>query len=121
MKILIVEDNELDLKLFRKVLHHRGFKTIGARNGAEGIVIAAEEQPALILMDMHMPGIDGMEAKDILKKDPLTKNIPLIAISYNRIEAPHKIGFDKCITKPVDLKEFLRVIDETIGGGTAAL
>lgn len=119
MKILIVEDNELDLKLFTKVLHHRGYKTIGSRNGAEGIVIAAEEQPALILMDMHMPEIDGMEAKNILKKDPLTKNIPLIAISYNHIEAPHKIGFDKCITKPVDLKEFLRVIDETIGGGAA--
>ena len=89
--ILIVEDNEKNRKLIRDVLQVKGYQTLETETAEEGHNLAVENHPALILMDIQLPGIDGMTALKQLRADPLTRTIPVIAItasamSYNRQE-----------------------------------
>ncbi len=79
--ILIVEDNEKNRKLVRDVLQVKGYKTIETETGEEGIRMAQEFQPALILMDIQLPGIDGITALKRLRAEPETKGIPVIAVT----------------------------------------
>ena len=117
--ILIIEDNEKNRKLVRDVLNVKGYKTIESETAEEGLKLAIEKSPSLILMDIQLPGMDGITALKHLKTDPETKSIPVIAITasamnYNRI-AMLAEGFDGYQTKPISVKDFLgevrRVLD----------
>ena len=112
--ILIVEDNEKNRKLIRDVLQVKGYQTIETETAEEGHNLAVENHPALILMDIQLPGIDGMTALKQLRADPLTKTIPVIAItasamSYNR-QAMLAEGFDGYQSKPISVKDFLEEV-----------
>ena len=126
--ILIVEDNEKNRKLLRDVLRFKGYQTVETETAEEGIRLAQESQPALILMDIQLPGIDGITALKQLRADPRTKKIPVIAVTasamtHNR-ETMLAEGFDGYQTKPISLKEFLeevrKVLDLHQGTGEAS-
>lgn len=117
--ILIVEDNEKNRKLVRDVLQVKGYKTIESETAEEGLKLASENSPALILMDIQLPGIDGITALKRLRADPKTKGISVIAITasamtHNR-QSMLAEGFDGYQTKPISVKDFLdevrRVLD----------
>lgn len=109
--ILIIEDDPKNLTLFRDLLQRFGYMTIEATNGREGIKLARTNKPDLVLMDIQLPVMDGIEATRILKSDPETKNIPILALtSYAMKGDKEKIlqaGCDAYLAKPVDVQEFL--------------
>ena len=116
--ILIVEDNEKNRKLARDVLQVKGYKTIESETAEEGLKLAVEKSPALILMDIQLPGMDGITAMKRLKADPKTKNIPVIAITasamtYNR-QTMTAQGFDGYQTKPINLKDFFNEVERVL-------
>ena len=117
--ILIIEDNEKNRKLVRDVLNVKGFQTIESETAEEGLKLAIEKSPKLILMDIQLPGMDGITALKKLRAEPTTKNIPAIAITasamtYNRLTMMAE-GFDGFQSKPITVKDFLeevrRVLD----------
>jgi CheY-like chemotaxis protein len=116
--VLIIEDNDKNRKLARDVLQLKGYKTIDADNAEDGLRLARERQPALILMDLHLPGIDGIEALGRLRGDPGTKLIPVIAVTASAMtEDNRKIvaaGFDGLQTKPIHVKDFVQAVGDTI-------
>ena len=118
MKILIVEDNEDNLKLFNIIVESGGHAAILARDGEEAVETAKKEIPDIILMDIQMPKMNGLEAAKILKSDQSTAKIPIIALTaYAMIEEREKLGgewFDGYISKPAGVKDILKVIDETV-------
>ena len=118
MKILIVEDNEDNLKLFNIIVESGGHAAILARDGEEAVETAKKEIPDIILMDIQMPKMNGLEAAKILKSDQSTAKIPIIALTaYAMIEEKEKLGkewFDGYIAKPVGVKDILKVIDEIL-------
>src|SRR4030043_1526773 len=115
-KILIIEDDEENLKLFSTILRHNGHVTLEAKNGMDGIRLAMVENPNLILVDIHIPVMNGFEVLKIIKSEPSTKHIPLIAISAYAMrldsKVPHELCFDDCVVKPIILKEFIRLIEK---------
>lgn len=114
--ILIVEDDPKSRKLFRDLLQVSGYKTIEAVDGKEGVKLAKEGKPDLILMDIQMPVMDGIEAIKILKSDDGTRDIPIIAITSYAMKGDQRrireAGCDGYITKPVDTREFLKKVSE---------
>jgi two-component system, cell cycle response regulator DivK len=116
--ILIVEDNEKNLKLVRDVLRHTGYQTIEAGTGEDGVRLAKERGPALILMDIQLPGIDGIPALGQLRADPATRAIPVIAVTASAMTQDRKkimaAGFDGYQTKPIRVREFMDVVRETL-------
>ena len=117
--ILIVEDNEKNLKLVRDVLQVKGFATIEAGTGEEGVRLARERMPALILMDIQLPGISGIEALKILRADPKTAAIPIVAVTASVMQQDRKLiteaGFDGYVSKPINIKEFLDAVRAALG------
>ena len=117
--ILIVEDNEKNLKLVRDVLQVKGYETIEATTGEDGIKLAGDHKPDLVLMDIHLPGINGIEALRALRADPSTASIPVIAVTASVMQQDRKMitdaGFDGYVGKPINLKEFLDAVSKTIG------
>ena len=117
--ILIIEDNEKNLKLLRDVLQVKGYHTLEARTGTEGLRLARAELPALVLMDIQLPDISGITALRQLRADPLTRAIPVVAVSASAMqEEQEKItasGFDGYIMKPIDLKSFLEQVQRYAG------
>ena len=116
--ILIVEDNEKNRKLMREVLRVKGYQTLETETAEEGIRVAQESQPALILMDLQLPGMDGIAALAALRADPRTQDIPVIAVtasamSYHRPKV-QAAGFDGYQAKPINVKEFLQVVREVL-------
>jgi two-component system cell cycle response regulator DivK len=112
--ILIVEDNPKNLKLVRDTLQVKGYQTLEAGTGEEGVRLARERQPALVLMDIKLPGISGIEALDQLRADPTTRAIPVIAVTASimandrtRVMAA---GFDGFQGKPISVKELLATV-----------
>jgi CheY-like chemotaxis protein len=114
VKILNVEDNEDNLYMLSNRLTRRGYEVVSARNGEQGIAMAASEAPALILMDLSLPVIDGWEATRRLKAEALTRNIPVIALSAHAMagdrEKAMAAGCDDYDTKPVELPRLLEKI-----------
>jgi CheY-like chemotaxis protein len=112
--ILIVEDEPLNMKLFRDLLQVNGYATFEAKDGKQGVEIAVEKQPDLILMDIHMPVMDGLEATRILKSDPATAGIPIIALTSGAMasdrEKAVRAGCDAFMSKPVDIHDFLEMV-----------
>lgn len=108
-KILIVEDNENNRSLFRDILTFHGYRVAVAADGQEGVILARELMPDLILMDIQMPGMDGMTAGGILKADPVTRGLKIIALtSFAMRGDPEKFlaaGFDGYLSKPIRTRE----------------
>jgi len=118
--ILIIEDNEKNRKLARDVLQVKGYQTIESESAEEGLQLAKSRGPALILMDIQLPGMDGITAMKQLKSDPTTKNIPVIAITASAMTHNRQTmlaeGFDGYQTKPISLKEFLAEVERVLRG-----
>lgn len=116
--ILIVEDDERNLKLFRDLLQVSGYTTLEATDGKQGVELAREKKPDLILMDIQMPVMDGLEATKLLKNNDVTKDIPIVALTAYAMqgdeEKMREAGFDGYISKPIDVKGFLKKISEVI-------
>ena len=112
--ILIVEDNDKNLKLARDILQARGYETAEAGNGEDGVRIAGEIMPDAILMDIHLPGISGVEALRLLRANPATTGIPVIAVTASVMEQDRTrimaAGFDAYIAKPISLKQFFETV-----------
>jgi CheY-like chemotaxis protein len=116
--ILIIEDNEKNRKLVRDVLQVKGYKTMECETAEQGIELAKSQLPALILMDIQLPGMDGITAMKQLKAESQTKTVPVIAITasamtHNRTTMLAE-GFDGYQTKPISLKVFLAEIERVL-------
>jgi len=116
--ILIVEDNEKNMKLVRDVLQVKGYQTLEAATAEDGIALAQAHSPDLVLMDIQLPGMNGIEALGVLRADPATAHIPVIAVTASVMQQDRKLiteaGFDAYIGKPINLKEFLQAVREMI-------
>ncbi len=116
--ILIVEDNEKNRKLVRDVLQVKGYITIETETAEEGIHLAQESQPALILMDIQLPGMDGITALKHLRADPKTRDIPVIAVTASAMmhkrEAMLAEGFAGYQNKPISIKDFLEEVGKVL-------
>ena len=112
--ILIVEDNEKNMKLVRDVLRVKGYDTIEAGTAQEGIRLATLRHPDLVLMDIQLPGMNGIEARGVLRAEPATAAIPVIAVTASVMQRDRKqiteAGFDDYVGKPIHLKEFLDTV-----------
>jgi CheY-like chemotaxis protein len=115
----VVEDNEKSMKLFRDVLQATGYSTLEATNGEDAVEIAVTHTPALVLMDVQLPGIDGVETLARLRRDERTASIPVLALTAQAMHDDRerflKAGFDGYISKPVDVVELLRTVEEYCG------
>jgi two-component system, cell cycle response regulator DivK len=116
--ILIIEDNEKNRKLVRDLLQVKGHKTIESETAEEGLKLALEKSPALVLMDIQLPGMDGITALKQLRANPQTKNIPVIAITASAMNYTRKTmlaeGFDGYQSKPISVKDFLGEIERVL-------
>ena len=116
--ILIVEDNDKNLKLVRDVLQVKGYTTLEAGTAEDGIKLAREHKPDLILMDIHLPGMNGIDALRVLRADPATASIPTIAVTASVMQQDRKLitdaGFDGYVGKPINLKEFLDAVRDVL-------
>jgi two-component system cell cycle response regulator DivK len=123
--ILIVEDNDKNMKLARDILQVKGYRTIEAESAEAGLPLAAAQKPDLVLMDIQLPGINGIEALKRLRASPETSRIPVLAFTASVMPQDRKeimsAGFDGFVSKPINLKEFIASIASMFGkpGGAA--
>ena len=122
--ILIVEDNEKNMKLVRDILRHNGHETIEAPTGGEGVRLASEKKPDLILMDIQLPDIDGIEALRRIRQDATLDAVAVIAVSASVMpDDQQKIvtsGFDAFVTKPIAVKPFVATVQRFLAEGRAS-
>jgi len=123
-KILLIEDNELNRDMLSRRLRKRGYEVVTAVDGETGIVMAQAEAPALILMDVTLPGIDGLEATRRLKAAPQTRHIPIVALTAHTMASDRDsalaVGCDDFDTKPIELPRLLGKIESLLNQGPAA-
>jgi len=121
--ILIVEDNEKNMKLVRDILRHQGHTTLEATTGEDGVRLALECRPDLILMDIQLPGIDGIEALRRIRADGAFEAVPVIAISASVMPEDQRhivaSGFDAFLTKPISVKPFVATVERFLKDGRA--
>ena len=121
--ILIVEDNEKNMKLVRDILRHNGHATIEATTGGDGVRLASEKKPDLVLMDIQLPDIDGIEALRRIRTEPALGHVPVVAVSASVMpDDQQKIitsGFDAFVTKPITVKPFLATVERFLAEGRA--
>jgi two-component system cell cycle response regulator DivK len=107
-RILVVEDNAMNLKLVRDVLRHAGYDVVEARTGEEGVELAAQCEPDLVLMDLQLPGIDGMEALRQLRAREPDHRVPVVAVTAFAMKEDHEraaqAGFDGYVEKPISVR-----------------
>jgi two-component system cell cycle response regulator DivK len=122
-QILVVEDNEKNMKLFRDVLQAKGYRTLEARSGIEAIELATTKAPDLVLMDIQLPDLDGVEALAGLRGDRRTAAIPVVALTAQAMDGDRErflaAGFDGYISKPVDILALVATVREHCEGRTA--
>ena len=116
--ILLVEDNDNNRLLIRDVLQASGYRLVEAENAEDGLRMAAEQRPALILMDIQLPGMNGIEALQRLREDPATRAIPVIAVTASAMTQDRRqimaAGFDGYQPKPISVKGFLQTVREML-------
>lgn len=121
--VLLVEDNEDNRIVYSTILHHFGYRVMEALNGEEGIAKARSALPDLILMDISIPIIDGWEATQVLKHDPETRHIPIIALTAHALAADREraieVGCDSYLAKPCEPKAVVHEVERFIGKGMA--
>jgi len=112
--ILIVEDNDKNMKLVRDVLQVKGYATLEAGTAEDGLRLAALHHPDLILMDIHLPGMSGVDALKVLRAQASTTRIPIAAVTASVMQQDRAMiigaGFDAYVSKPISLKEFLETV-----------
>ena len=120
-RILVVEDNEKNMKLVRDVLEATGYNTLEASTGEDAVELALSNAPALVLMDVQLPGIDGIEALARLRGDVRTASIPVLALTAQAMSGDRErfleVGFDGYLAKPIDVDELLQAVQEHCDGG----
>jgi two-component system cell cycle response regulator DivK len=113
-QILVVEDNELNMKLFRDVLHAKGYRTLEATTGAGAVELATTQRPDLVLMDIQLPDIDGVEALGRLRADERTASTPVLALTAQAMRGDRErflaAGFDGYVSKPVNIVELVGTV-----------
>ena len=118
-KILIVEDNELNLKLFRDLLTAHGYEILETNDGLEAIMLTRNERPDLILMDIQLPEISGLDITRRLKSDPSVSSIPIIAVTaFAMKDDEEKIlaaGCEAYISKPISIVPFIKTVQHFLG------
>ncbi len=118
--ILVVEDNEKNMKLFRDVLLVMGYRTLEATTGRQAVELAAEHAPDLVLMDIQLPDIDGVEALRRLRADERTASIPVLAVTAQAMHEDRDrflaAGFDGYVSKPVNVGELLGTVRQHCDG-----
>lgn len=118
--ILVIEDNQLNMKLVRSLIKMGSYEMIEAGDAETGIKLARENKPDLILMDIQLPGMDGLSATKILKGDGVLKDTPIIALTSHAMEGDDKkvreAGCDGYITKPIDTRNFLQTVTAYLNG-----
>ena len=123
-RILLVEDNEMNRDMLSRRLVRRGYEVVIAVDGEQGVAMARSEAPALILMDMSLPGLDGWEATRQIKAAPETRAIPVIALTAHAMSGDREkavaAGCDDFDTKPVDLARLLEKIEAQLGRAPGA-
>ena len=116
--ILIVEDNEKNRRLVRDVLQFKGYQTIESETGEEGVELARSRQPALVLMDIQLPGMDGITALKRLRDDPATRGIRVMAVTASAMTQDRQTilaaGFDGYQSKPINVRAFLEAVQELL-------
>ena len=116
--ILIVEDNEKNRRLVRDVLQFKGYETIETETGEEGVELARTRHPALVLMDIQLPGMDGISALKALRQDPATRAIRVMAVTASAMTQDRQTilaaGFDGYQSKPINVKSFLEAVQELL-------
>jgi two-component system, cell cycle response regulator DivK len=121
--VLIIEDNERNRRLARDILSHAGFETLEAGSAEAGLELAAAHCPGVVLMDVQLPGIDGVQALQRLRSDPATAGIPVIAVTAFAMKADRErflaVGFDGYVEKPLDIREFPRQVAAALAGAPA--
>ena len=119
-RILVVEDNEKNMKLFRDVLEASGYRTVEATTGEQAVDLAIEHGPALVLMDIQLPDIDGVEALRLLRANAGTASIPVLALTAQAMEGDRErflaAGFDGYVSKPVNIVEFVGAVQQHCDG-----
>jgi two-component system cell cycle response regulator DivK len=119
-QILVVEDNELNMKLFRDVLVATGYRALEATTGAEAIALATEQTPDLVLMDVQLPDVDGVQALRRLRANTRTAAIPILAVTSQSMRGDRERflaeGFDGYVPKPVNVRELLGIVREHCEG-----
>jgi two-component system cell cycle response regulator DivK len=115
-RVLIVEDNEKNMKLVRDVLQASGYSTFEATTGEEAVELALSQAPALVLMDVQLPGIDGVEALERMRQNERTASIPVLALTAQAMSGDRdrflEAGFDGYLAKPVDVGELIETVRE---------
>jgi Response regulator containing a CheY-like receiver domain and an HD-GYP domain len=116
--ILVVEDNDKNRKLVRDVLTAKGYRIVEAETGEDGVRLAREQSPALVLMDIQLPGINGIEALRQLRAAPATAGIPVIAVTASAMTQDRQkilaAGFDAYQSKPISIRPFLDLVREVL-------
>ena len=116
--ILVVEDNDKNRKLVRDVLAFKGYEIVEAETGEDGVRLAHERRPRLVLMDIRLPGIDGIEALRRLRADPATREIPVLAMTASvMMEHRQRVmdaGFDAFQGKPLNMKDFIAAVERLL-------
>ncbi len=115
-KILLAEDQAMNRKLFREFLEVKGYKVVEARDGAEALALARAERPDLVLMDVQMPGMDGLEATRRIKADPATRHVPVLALTAmdGDEEQVFRAGCDGYLPKPVRIQTLLERVEALV-------
>jgi two-component system, cell cycle response regulator DivK len=120
-RILVVEDNEKNMKLFRDVLNAKGYETLEATTGEEAVALTAEHVPDLVLMDIRLPDIGGVEALARLRGDARTASIPVLALTAQAMHGDRErfleAGFDGYVSKPVDIVALVGAVRQHCEGG----
>jgi two-component system cell cycle response regulator DivK len=113
-RVLVVEDNEKNMKLFRDVLLATGYRTLEATTGAAAVALAAEHAPDLVLMDIQLPDIDGVEALGRLRADGRTASVPVVALTAQAMDGDRErflaAGFDGYLSKPVNIADLMAAV-----------
>ena len=121
-RVLIVEDNEKNMKLVRDILQATGYSPLEASSGEQALALAAEHAPALVLMDIQLPDLDGAEALQRLRSDERTAGIPVLALTAQAMQGDRErflaAGFDGYLSKPVDVDELIETVRRYCDGGT---
>ena len=119
VRILYIEDNPQNMRLVSKMLKIGGYEMLEAVDGLSGVAVAARERPDLILMDINLPDIDGLEATSRIKANPVTANIPVVALTANAMHGDRErfiaSGCDGYLAKPVTKNELLNTISHFLG------
>lgn len=118
--VMIVEDNELNMKLFHDLLEAHGYRTVETRNGIEAMDLARAHQPDLILMDIQLPEVSGLEVTKWLKADPELKSIPVVAVTAFAMKGDEERiragGCEAYLSKPISVAKFLETVKLFAGG-----